>query len=617
MKKIVLSAILLMAVVSAGQAAVVTPQRSAAVAATFFAKSAATKGIAPAAMQLLASYPVKDAAQDEAPAFYVYGQSNGGFVMVAGDDAARPILAYSERDIFPSDDQMPEGMRTLLQWYALEIGYARSRGWEPDASTRQLWEDPAAAVQSSTPVLLQTPTWNQWKPFNDMCPKVSGQECPCGCVATAMGIIMRYHKWPDAGVGTLPGYEFGWNGFNYMHSIPDQKLGHSYDWDAMPMSYSGSYSPYAGQQVAQLMFDLGVMSNMSYAPEGSGAADNSALYLAKYFKYDKQIRYYSRDGFINDERWESYIRNEIDAGRPVFYCGYSGGGGHAFVLDGYRDRYFHINYGWGGNSDNYYTITPVEGHAGDLLQYNSWQSMVINIMPDKGGEPYIPLTLNGFASFGWDFQSDTFPVESIGLYKYIPTSDGKTELTYCLYDKALNHKETLCEPFIVGEGEVVEAPAVTCRAPSNVAHGDYLLLSRRDGLGGWEPLAFNDRRSYCQFDRETPLADMISIGHTYGSVITGSKNYDEAVNLYLKAFKDIYWELRLKSGDVLFRSVETSYNYYRYLTHYHNGEYYFTSLSEIDSYDPERPYFQFFLPPGEYVFYFRKFDEELTIDVKL
>lgn len=617
MKRICLSVILLLAAASAINAAIVTPQRSAAVAASFFARSAATKSIAQGDVKLLKSYPVSDDSADEAPAFYVYGNSNGGFVMVAGEEAARPVLGYSESGSFPTDEQMPDGMRALLQWYAQVIGFAREQGWEPDAQTRRQWNDPASAVQNSTPVLLETASWNQWKPFNDMCPKVSGEECPCGCVATAMGIIMRYHKWPDAGVGTLPGYEFGWNGMNYMHSIPDQKLGHSYDWEAMPMSYSGSYSPYAGQQVAQLMFDLGVMSNMDYAPEGSGAASVCPLYLAKYFKYDKQIRYLDRSGSTNDERWEMYVRNEIDEGRPVFYCGFASNGGHAFVLDGYRDRYFHINYGWGGTSNNYYTLTVVDGHTEELLRYNSGQDMVINIMPDKGGEPYITLSIDGLFSFGWDFQSATFPVESIPLYKNVFTFDGETELTFCLYDKNLNYKEILCEPFIVGEGYPVNTPAVTCKAPSNVAHGDYLLLSRRSSLGGWEPVDFNERWGYCQFDRETLLTDLISIGHTYGDAIWGSKDPAEWSNFYIKAFKDIYWELRLSNGDVLMKSGESSKDYYIYRDHYYNGEYFFTSLCETDPYDLGNPYFQFNLPDGDYVLYFRKFDEEMTINIRM
>ena len=39
----------------------------------------------------------------------------------------------------------------------------------------------------------------------------------------------------------------------------------------------------------------------------------------------------------------------------------AGEGGHAFIIDGYQAKdgvgYFHVNWGWGGSSDEYFLIS--------------------------------------------------------------------------------------------------------------------------------------------------------------------------------------------------------------------------------------------------------------------
>ena len=52
------------------------------------------------------------------------------------------------------------------------------------------------------------------------------------------------------------------------------------------------------------------------------------------------------------------IYQELNQYGPIYYAGVSdGGGGHAFVLDGYDETGFvHINWGWGGKSDGFFDI---------------------------------------------------------------------------------------------------------------------------------------------------------------------------------------------------------------------------------------------------------------------
>ena len=615
MKRIGWTVICLLASTFACFAGVVTPERSAGVAADYYSRIATTKGAGTGEMRLLASFPVSDAAAPgEAPAFYVYGRETGGYVLVAGDDVARPILGYSDRGHFPSEAEMPDNMKWLLKLYAHEIGYARAQGWEPDEATRRLWSDPATATKASQPVLLTTATWNQWAPFNDLCPKVDGQECPCGCVATAIAIIMRYHKWPAKGEGTIPGYGFDWDyeRQEYRYYVDAVQLGHTYEWDKMPMDYSSVSSQDSRFQVARLIRDIGVMCEMNYAPDGSGASSLSPIPMAEYFGYDKQMRYLDRE-YYSDVRWEEMMRDEIDAGRPIFHCGGSNRGGHAFVIDGYNDRYFHINYGWGGSSNNYYTVTPISGHESDLFEFNKWQDMVTHIMPDQGGAPYVGLEVNSYAisSFGWDFRSPSFRTGEMPIWKTYSTGDAPTELAYCLFDKEDNFKEVLSDPFELGLGDSVTAPAVTCKAPSDVADGDCIKISRQDDHGRWEPLQ-QSRPNYIKFDKKPSLSEMVSVGHTYGLINRQSWMADEP-DFFFRAYKDVYWELRTNKGEILTTSAEaTQTGFVSDL-----GVIYTRCEFSDGDYVREKPYFEFFLPSGDYILFFRNFEEEMTLSIKL
>lgn len=85
-----------------------------------------------------------------------------------------------------------------------------------------------------TPVkVLETALWDQSDPYNRLCPEVNGALSLTGCTATALAIVMRYHKWPVRGTGTLPGYTT----VSYGAWVDEVKLGHAYDWDNMPLRY--------------------------------------------------------------------------------------------------------------------------------------------------------------------------------------------------------------------------------------------------------------------------------------------------------------------------------------------------------------------------------------------
>lgn len=593
--------------------AVVPQSRAEQVASSFFREmNGGTKSALSGAMRLVATFPeVKTKVAATEPTIFVFEHEAGGFVLVSGEDAGRPVLAYSLSERFPALDQMPVNMRDMLDFYSAVLYRARVLGWKPSPEIQDAWNLPTKAGTEGSMVVLQTAKWNQWSPYNDLCPKVNGQEVPCGCVATAIGIIMRYHKWPAKGTGTLPAYDYGWDGGGYLYHIEELTLGHTYNWDAM--SEEGSFSQEGRSQVAQLMRDLGVMCQMDYDPAGSGASSLSPIALAQYFDYDKQMRYYDREDYTA-ERWEELIRDEIDRKRPVFHCGSSSDGGHAFVIDGYNGRFFRINYGWGGAGNAFYTLSPVDGYESDLTEFSKWQDMVCWIMPNQGGTPYVYLDVSSYEPFTWDYRSETFikPEMTITAQEYASTGNGPTDLCYCLYDKTGQLKEVLSEivTFDSSNGNST-FPSVVCRAPSQIADGDIIQLSRPDERYQWIPISAG-RMYRTQFDTTHPLSALVSIGHTYG--YSWEINTADRPALFFRAYKDLYWEVRrVRDGRVLMTSI-TMANYWGHV-----------SDDTIYTYSPlyrenpsQRVEHSFQLPAGEeYELFFRNIGEEMTLRVVL
>lgn len=244
---------------------------------------------------------------------------------------------------------------------------------------------PGPEYKSSVQPLLKT-TWGQNAPYNQYCPtraNSSGEQenCPVGCVALALGQIMKYYNYPETGKGYKSYQPFGLS-----EAISADFENTQYKWKLMKNSYTrlGSYKSYSDEEadaVATLLFHAGVSVGTIYALSGSSAFaySNIPRDMVENFRYEEEgIRYVSRSDYDKEE-WMELIFNELSNGRPIFYAGNSPTyGGHAFVLDGYdATGKVHINWGWRGSDDGYYDIDLLEGEN----DYCDNQSMVIGIMP--------------------------------------------------------------------------------------------------------------------------------------------------------------------------------------------------------------------------------------------
>ena len=300
-------------------------------------------------------------------AYYVFNNDAGGFVIIAGDDAVVPVLGYTSTGSFDAEN-LPDGLKDLLKSYERQIAALGDNYVANQTATR-------AAFTGEK--LLKTVEWAQNVPFN----KYTPSNYVTGCVATAGAIVMKHHGYPAKGTGS---HSYTWNGKTLTANFE-----HTYDWTSMPAKYDGTNDA-AFDGVARLMADLGVAVEMQYNKDGSGAyIGNLVTALQKHFGYSKLSHLMAIED-VGAEAWNGRLRDEIDANRPVLYAASDPtGGGHAFVIDGYKDESFSVNWGWGGYCDGFYQIGALNPESagkptGD--KYNVGQSAVFGMEPSDGTE---------------------------------------------------------------------------------------------------------------------------------------------------------------------------------------------------------------------------------------
>lgn len=301
-------------------------------------------------------------------AYYVFNNDAGGFVIIAGDDAVTPVLGYTSTGSFDAEN-LPDGLKDLLKSYERQIAALGDNYVANQTATRTAFTGEK---------LLNTAEWNQMAPFN----KYTPNNYVTGCVATAGAIVMKHHGYPAKGTGS---HSYTWNG-----QTLTANFGHDYDWASMPVKYDGTNDA-AFDGVARLMSDLGVAVEMQYNKDGSGAyIGNLVTALQKYYGYSKLSHLMAIED-VGAEAWNGRLREEIDANRPVLYAASdtNTGGGHAFVIDGYKDESFSVNWGWGGYCDGFYQIGALNPESvgkptGD--KYNVGQSAVFGLQPSDGTE---------------------------------------------------------------------------------------------------------------------------------------------------------------------------------------------------------------------------------------
>lgn len=282
--------------------------------------------------------------------------NKGGFVVLAKDEARRPVLGYSDSQIDGVD------LNPALRWWIETTTEAISRGVFAD------FELPEGLPEAVEPFV--TTHWSQSKPYNLLCPSYTtesgAKQYPTGCVATAMAQIMNCFKYPEHGTSTR---KYRFNPGNGVEEMVVVKLDDIvFDWDNMLDTYSsGNYNDAQANAVANLMMACGASVEMTYTQSGSGAYSYLACNaMRNYFGFDRGLPFHFRQTETVEE-FNKCIYEALADGQPVEFGANKGtsGSGHEFVLDGYdADGLVHVNWGWGiTGGDGYFDIAGMNGYS--------------------------------------------------------------------------------------------------------------------------------------------------------------------------------------------------------------------------------------------------------------
>lgn len=321
--------------------------------------------------------------------FYVFSNEST-WVIISADDRAYPVLGYSTESLFnipvnEADTAVGNNFWGWMRSYEEQISYARENNLSASAEISQMWQDlkedclvPSDGTTAVEPLL--TTTWGQGYPYNAMCPAGA----VTGCVATAMGQILKYWNYPEQGLGS---YGYTWQGYQYTYADFGAT---SYNWANMPNSTS---EPNA--DIATLLYHTAVSCRSMWGSNtGVAVTSNDNPMVASFWNYFRMafssLRYVQKIDMPTT--WEGTIQAELTAGRPVYYRG-DGVGSHAWVCDGVdQNNLYHFNWGWDGMYNGYFALTAITPGS---YNFTNNQAAIIGIQPNDGSTLVENTTWNG------------------------------------------------------------------------------------------------------------------------------------------------------------------------------------------------------------------------------
>lgn len=485
----------------------VSPSRAALIADTFFDNHTPS-------VKLSSNTTLS---QEEAPLYYIFNNPDGGWVIVSGEDSTYPVLAYS-RESSLVESEMHESIRYWLDGLAQDIRNVREAGPYYDEKIKAAWKS-VGSVRNASSKCLETAAWGQNSPFNDLCPKISGEggRSVTGCVATAMAIVLRYHGYPEKGNGTIGDYTTASKKYHVESYSIDS---HEYHISEIPLYTNfGSWTTEQKGYVAQLMYDCGVMVEMDYSYNGSGAFSVDILPALKdHMGYSGRGSYLERSLFKTYD-WIALLKNEIDQNRPVLYGGSDSeeGGGHQFVVDGYDSNgNMRINWGWNGSCNGFFSLDYLGNRTDVGYVFDAGQDAVVGVEPDPDGTSgEIEKTLylgssssgNGISLVsGTIAKGSTFKLRFATIWNALSPGTYNGYIRAGVLDYKGNLKEYIGEPYSLSinywSGKTITSYSATLT--KDIAPGDRIALFYTNSAGGWVPMPAERDGN---FVAEYPLVD--------------------------------------------------------------------------------------------------------------
>ncbi|MEW6367231.1 MAG: C10 family peptidase [Acidobacteriota bacterium] len=351
--------------------------------------------------------------------YYAVRLDPAGFVVVAPDDYIHPIIAFSANGFIDPNPQNPlydflmADMPDRLRWAReMQTGGPEAAHSTEVSDARETWRrylnqdarpgmDLGSVPSPSDPrvdAFVQS-RWNQGNDGGGLCYNYfTPNNWVCGCVATAMSQLMRFHQHPTSGIGvhSYTIYVGPSQTPQSENTMGGDGSGGAYDWANMPYDPPGSTPDNQRRAIGYLTHDTGASVNMWYQSGGS-AADTLAIAgaLTSRFGYSNAIAGYNSAQELVGHGLYEMVNPNLDAGLPVNLGITGAAGGHAIVCDGYGYSsgkiYHHLNMGWSGSSDTWYDLPYITSSP----SFNKVYKCVYNVFVSGGGEILSGRVLDG------------------------------------------------------------------------------------------------------------------------------------------------------------------------------------------------------------------------------
>ena len=364
--------------------------------------------------------------------FYIIDLNPQGYVAVPANSNLHPVIAYSFTDDFSGDMEIENLflniLKTDLKYRLDSIKYLSE---EKIDERNQLWEEyldwqtvafskldfrqwPPSGT-TSTGGWLET-KWSQGSPYNDFCPMdlKSDKRSVAGCPAVAMAQIFNYHKTTNNIV--FDDNDDYYHNYNSMFIIDDDYL--KYDFPSFPKlnTYLDNLSyhyqnkiPITSEDKAALNFACGVAAEQVYSGSVSGTWGVNQAYDA-YLRFGlDSIQLLDNDDPDAYDLLADNMKNALPAHLAIVAPDWQSG--HNLVVDGYNTNgYFHLNFGWGGQSNGWYLLPEQFPFGLTVLE-----GVIVDIFKNRVGSN---LECHGSLNFinvtAGDTVQDSFVIENMG-----------------------------------------------------------------------------------------------------------------------------------------------------------------------------------------------------------
>lgn len=318
---------------------------------------------------------ISDKKQD----YYAFDKKDGGFVIIAGDKSMPELIGFSDKGVFPDNENMPEPLKMILDNYKEKLSDVRKNTHKVNI-TNTLRAFNANDYKVVGP-LVKT-TWNQTYPYNEKMPTYfdentqKEQHVVVGCVPLAFATVMHYYKWPKKGKGEKTHMAgMGPNGKDLGDVKMYANFGETtYNWDKMKNSYKDEFDNDNAvvdtqeeiDAVAQLLHDVGVAGGCMFGSVGTIASWSVNAYSYYFRYYIGEVSSKTTYLYNNMNNYLEIIKRHIDEKDPLIMTG----GQHAWVVDGYDSNGFlHCNWGWGGAGNGFFDYNYMDTKKGSINAY--------------------------------------------------------------------------------------------------------------------------------------------------------------------------------------------------------------------------------------------------------